>query len=310
MGLNEAAGYGALAADGPAHRAPGRALRAAAGAVPARPRLRRASGLVLSAVFVRETRGHARHEAAVASEPAQPPGGALDLRRSSCSRRFASARCPRPARRPRQQPQRRPRLGAAAALLRRGRARRRPRSASWPRIYPAVWGLGQLVTGGLSDRYGRKRLIVGGMLLQALAIALIAADERFRPLGCGGRAARRSGRRWSTRRCWPSVGDVAHPAWRASAVGHLPLLARRRLRRRRHPRRHPRRSLRDACGDLGGGRADGRLRYRRARPDVRRPTRGRAASDPDPDEERPRSRDDCGSSRVGRGGRHRPQWRW
>ena len=31
-------------------------------------------------------------------------------------------------------------------------------------LYPAVWGLGQLVTGALSDRYGRKRFIVAGML--------------------------------------------------------------------------------------------------------------------------------------------------
>ena len=38
-------------------------------------------------------------------------------------------------------------------------------------IYPGVWGLGQLVTGALSDRIGRKPLIAGGMLIQAAAIA-------------------------------------------------------------------------------------------------------------------------------------------
>jgi len=37
--------------------------------------------------------------------------------------------------------------------------------------YPAVWGAGQLGTGWISDHFGRKRLIVGGMLLQAVAIA-------------------------------------------------------------------------------------------------------------------------------------------
>jgi MFS family permease len=37
--------------------------------------------------------------------------------------------------------------------------------------YPAVWGAGQLGTGWLSDRLGRKRLIVTGMMLQAFAIA-------------------------------------------------------------------------------------------------------------------------------------------
>nr|MDP9442550.1 MFS transporter [Actinomycetota bacterium] len=40
-------------------------------------------------------------------------------------------------------------------------------------LYPAVWGLGQLVTGALSDRWGRKPFITGGMLLQAGALGLI-----------------------------------------------------------------------------------------------------------------------------------------
>ncbi len=42
-------------------------------------------------------------------------------------------------------------------------------------IYPAVWGLGQLATGWLSDHTGRKPLIVAGMLVQAGALALLAA---------------------------------------------------------------------------------------------------------------------------------------
>src|SRR5207249_2758873 len=42
-------------------------------------------------------------------------------------------------------------------------------------IYPAVWGVGQLFTGALSDRLGRKWLIAGGMWVQAAGIALIAA---------------------------------------------------------------------------------------------------------------------------------------
>jgi hypothetical protein len=41
-------------------------------------------------------------------------------------------------------------------------------------IYPAVWGVTQIGTGALSDRVGRRRLIVGGMLLQAAALAGIA----------------------------------------------------------------------------------------------------------------------------------------
>jgi len=85
-------------------------------------------------------------------------------------------------------------------------------------IYPAVWGLGQLLTGAWSDRVGRKRLIVAGMWIQALAIGLIAIGEGFETwaaamalLGVG------------TALVYPTllaaVGDVAHPRWRASAVG-------------------------------------------------------------------------------------------
>jgi len=43
-------------------------------------------------------------------------------------------------------------------------------------LYPAVWGAGQILTGHWSDRVGRKPLIVGGMLLQGAALALLAAS--------------------------------------------------------------------------------------------------------------------------------------
>lgn len=46
-------------------------------------------------------------------------------------------------------------------------------------IYPAVWGLAQLATGPLSDRVGRKPLILWGMILQALAIWLIVWGGSF-----------------------------------------------------------------------------------------------------------------------------------
>jgi MFS family permease len=85
-------------------------------------------------------------------------------------------------------------------------------------IYPAVWGLGQLVTGGLSDRWGRKHLITVGMLTQAAALGVIAAADSFvawavaaAALGVG------------TALVYPTllavIGDVAHPTWRARAVG-------------------------------------------------------------------------------------------
>jgi MFS family permease len=41
--------------------------------------------------------------------------------------------------------------------------------------YPLVWGAGQLATGWLSDRTGRKPLIAGGMLVQAVALVLLVA---------------------------------------------------------------------------------------------------------------------------------------
>lgn len=85
-------------------------------------------------------------------------------------------------------------------------------------VYPAVWGAAQLVTGALSDKYGRKWLIVGGMLLQAAALAMIAAGHDF---GIWLTAAVLLG--LGTAMVYPTllaaIGDVAHPEWRARSVG-------------------------------------------------------------------------------------------
>ena len=84
--------------------------------------------------------------------------------------------------------------------------------------YPAVWGFRQLWTGHLSDRHGRKRLVVAGMLLQGAALAGIALASSF-ALWAVASAALGLG----TALVYPTllavVGDVAHPAWRGSAVG-------------------------------------------------------------------------------------------
>jgi MFS family permease len=85
-------------------------------------------------------------------------------------------------------------------------------------LYPAVWGLGQLLTGPLSDQLGRKPLITSGMLLQAVALVGTALAGSFLPwaasailLGVG------------TAMVYPTllaaISDVAHPSWRATAVG-------------------------------------------------------------------------------------------
>ncbi|GGH90885.1 MFS transporter [Arthrobacter liuii] len=84
--------------------------------------------------------------------------------------------------------------------------------------YPAAWGAAQLVTGAASDRWGRKWFITAGMLVQAVALAVVASVHSFGPwlaaailLGLG------------TAMVYPTllaaIGDVAHPAWRARSVG-------------------------------------------------------------------------------------------
>jgi MFS family permease len=84
--------------------------------------------------------------------------------------------------------------------------------------YPFVWGGLQLGTGWASDRLGRKPLIVGGMVLQGMAIALIGATGSFAPwlvgvcfLGLG------------TAMVYPTllaaIGDAVHPEERSTALG-------------------------------------------------------------------------------------------
>ncbi|MGW5432889.1 MFS transporter [Streptomyces sp. NPDC004059] len=87
-------------------------------------------------------------------------------------------------------------------------------------LYPILWGLGQIPTGHLSDRIGRKPLIVVGMLTQAagFVLALALLDT---PLLAGVLSAVVLG--LGTAMVYPaliaSVSDHAHPAWRAGALG-------------------------------------------------------------------------------------------
>jgi len=85
-------------------------------------------------------------------------------------------------------------------------------------IYPAVWGIGQLFTGALSDQIGRKGLIVGGMWVQAAGIAMIILSNGF-PGFAGGAAMLGAGTAMVYPTLLAAIGDVAHPAWRASCVG-------------------------------------------------------------------------------------------
>jgi len=84
-------------------------------------------------------------------------------------------------------------------------------------IYPAVWGVLQVATGPLSDRWGRKGLIAAGMWVQAAALLLTAATRSFSwwalasvLLGLG------------TAMVYPTliaaVSDASHPSWRARSL--------------------------------------------------------------------------------------------
>jgi MFS family permease len=85
-------------------------------------------------------------------------------------------------------------------------------------IYPATWGIGQIATGALSDHTGRKVLIVWGMWTQAAGIAVVSFNASFTGFAAGAVLLG-----IGTAMVYPtllaSVGDVAHPSWRASAVG-------------------------------------------------------------------------------------------
>lgn len=85
-------------------------------------------------------------------------------------------------------------------------------------IYPASWGLLQLFTGHLSDIVGRKWLIVFGMWVQAIGIGITAISNSFWGFATGGLFLG-----IGTAMVYPTllatIGDVAHPSWRASAVG-------------------------------------------------------------------------------------------
>ncbi len=45
--------------------------------------------------------------------------------------------------------------------------------------YPAVWGIGQLFTGKMSDHYSKKQMLFWGMLLQGVAILFIPFTTKF-----------------------------------------------------------------------------------------------------------------------------------
>jgi MFS family permease len=217
MGFNEAAGYGAVAA-----------TAMATGFIAAHYGLRpqpfflgvayAALGLGLSTLFVRETHGHARHEARTHTAVSADLRGGLSTSEVFTLTSFKEK--------------------ALSAACQAGMVNNLNDGLAWgifpiyfarhglpvsrigilAGLYPAVWGAGQLVTGALSDRLGRKWLIAAGMWTQAAAIAWIAAGHGFASWALGALVLGAG-----TAMVYPTllaaIGDVAHPSWRARSVG-------------------------------------------------------------------------------------------
>jgi len=84
--------------------------------------------------------------------------------------------------------------------------------------YPAVWGLTQLVTGALSDRWGRKWMIAAGMWIQAAGIACFVIRNDFW-IWLTGAVILGLGTALVYPTLLAAISDVAHPHWRATSVG-------------------------------------------------------------------------------------------
>src|SRR6184192_2535117 len=213
MGLNEFSGYVAVSLSAllTGYLASAHGLRPA----PFYPGIAFAVlGLALSVLFVQETHGHARAEARQLSSHARRPRFAHLLLLTSWKDRalFAASQAGMVNN-----------LNDGMVwglipmfLAARGLAL--DRIGVVTATYPLVWGMGQLATGALSDRWGRKWMIATGMWVQAVGITAFVVGRAFSSwmagatlLGIG------------TALVYPTllaaVSDVAHPDWRASAVG-------------------------------------------------------------------------------------------
>jgi MFS family permease len=172
------------------------------------------AGVAIAVILLRETRGHARHEAGTWAEPSRgrrlgETFALVTFRERGLSACAQAGFCNN--------------LNDGVAwgifpLLFAARGLGVERIATLAAVYPAVWGLGQFVTGPLSDRYGRRWVIAGGMWVQGLALVLVAVGHSFdawlvavTALGAG------------TAMVYPTllaaVGDASHPSWRGSALG-------------------------------------------------------------------------------------------
>jgi len=87
-------------------------------------------------------------------------------------------------------------------------------------IYPLVWGIGQIATGPMADRWGRKPLIVWGMITQAFGHLIIGLNFLSPMLsGMAGSVFLGLGTAMVYPALLAAVSDAAHPNWRASSLG-------------------------------------------------------------------------------------------
>ena len=85
-------------------------------------------------------------------------------------------------------------------------------------VYPGIWSVSQLITGALSDRWGRKWIIASGMWVQAFGIVFFVIGSGFW-IWLAGSILLGIGTALVYPALLAAVSDVAHPSWRASAVG-------------------------------------------------------------------------------------------
>jgi MFS family permease len=86
-------------------------------------------------------------------------------------------------------------------------------------LYPAVWGIGQIGAGHWSDTLGRKPLIVAGMLIQALALALLAASGGVIALAAIAAVGLGAGTALVYPTLIAAISDAVSPVARAPTVG-------------------------------------------------------------------------------------------
>jgi MFS family permease len=215
LGLNEAAGYGGVAVAAAvsgwlaAEFAPCDVLVAAGATIAL-------LALALSVAFVRDTAAH------VALEQQGHQGG--DERAPSLGEAFADATWREPALRACSQAGLVNNLNDALAwglvpLFLAAHSASIREVGLVAGIYPAVWGLGQIWTGHWSDRVGRKLPIVGGMLLQAGALLVLAASGGAVGIAVVAAALLGVGTALVYPTLIAAISDAVPPVARAPAVG-------------------------------------------------------------------------------------------